>query len=270
MDNDSNFKSPQEEILYKQIRSYRESQRELNNIIENNFQAEFELYFINDEWLNQWKQYSCYDEIKISSLNNIDKWREIRIKNNADQIIIGKTNNKDLFQNNNNYITINNNSYFHFMNKKCFYVFFKDSIDNNEIFKMKFSSFNNKIIGQLFDKILVLYKNNESLNLLMFILEDFNNPFYYNHIKESNMREYLLENNVGDNIETWEIDNKQYNYRIKYINKSHRNMKMKSKEFKNLIKSLINYDDNFNSFLNQNNNNTQFFILIKISNKICI
>ena len=263
MNDNSTFISPQEKILYKEIESYRESQKQLKNIIENNIQAELELYLINDECLNQWKQYSCYDELKISSLSNVHKWREIRTKKNAEKIKLQNINNKNLFQkNNDNFTTINSNAYFHFMNENCFDTIFKDKIDNNEIFKMKFSSFNNKIIGQYNDKILVLYKNNESLNLLMFVLEDCNDQICFNHIKESNMKEYLLQNKIEDNIEQCEIINDKYNCEVKYINKSFQNIKKKSKEFKELISSLINFDYQFNSLLKQNDNMQPNFFLI--------
>ena len=60
-----------EEQIFSQIKSYKESQNELKNYIESQISSDelIELYLINDDWLNQWKKYSCYEQIKNNSQN---------------------------------------------------------------------------------------------------------------------------------------------------------------------------------------------------------
>ena len=103
-----NIFSPEENILYEQIKSYYISQKIIKELISKNIQVELELYIINDKFLNQWKQYSCFEEIKFNlPLKNPLIWRQIRQENNADRIKLENVNNIDLIIFGN--VSINNN-----------------------------------------------------------------------------------------------------------------------------------------------------------------
>ena len=58
MENNINNFTYEEKILYSQIECYYISQNIIKKLIKDNIQAEFELYIINGEWLNQWEKYS--------------------------------------------------------------------------------------------------------------------------------------------------------------------------------------------------------------------
>ena len=113
--------------LYSQIKSYVDSQKLLKNFIENNVATELELYIINDIWLNQWKKYSCYEDIKFNSSLDNNKWKEIRQNSNADQYKVGPIDNKTLIQFDNTLLntnlTFDLNANFHFVTKECYNKF---------------------------------------------------------------------------------------------------------------------------------------------------
>ena len=113
----------EEELIYSQIKSYREFQDSLINLLESKTEIKsYELYIINDDWLNQWKKYSCYEEIKFNkNLKNKKKLNEIRVKNNANQFKPPNTidiSNLFLQNNNNNDSILNPNSTIHLIEKK--------------------------------------------------------------------------------------------------------------------------------------------------------
>ena len=88
--------SSNEEKLLSQIKSYKESQKEIKEIIRNNIQKQIDLCLIYKVWLDQWKKYSCYDYVKFNLTINKDKYKEIRKRNYADNLKIEKFNNKNL------------------------------------------------------------------------------------------------------------------------------------------------------------------------------
>ena len=243
----------EEEEIYKQIKIYNESQKIIKDIIQNDIQTKIELYLINDEWLEQWKNFTCYDYIKYNlDIKNKNKWREIRQMKNASQYNINQLNNKDLilFENNssnNTIITINQNSNFHLVTEECFDMITNNKLNNkNEKLKIEFISYKQKIIAQYMDKILVLYINKNKFNFILFILGNPNIPFFYMDIKESNMNEYLKKMKIDNNIEKKQIHFRKegYEYYAYFLNKSYNNIKNKEKNFKCLIYSLINFELN--------------------------
>ena len=87
--NSSLNESIYEDQIYSQIKSYYDSQNGLKSFIDSQISSEefTELYLINDAYLNQWKKYSCYEEIKYNlPLKNINKLKELRKKTNAENI----------------------------------------------------------------------------------------------------------------------------------------------------------------------------------------
>ena len=261
----------EEEEIYKQIKSYNESQNMLKNLIQKNIPKELELYLINDKWLEKWKKFSCYDYIKFNlDIKNKNRWREIRKMENASQYNIDQVNNKDLilFENysSNTIITINKDSNFHLVTKECFDILTKNKIDKNEIFKIKFISYNHKIIAFYMDKILVLYINKNNFNFLLFILDNPNIQFFYMDIKESNMNQYLQKMKIDDNTENKQIHfiKEGYEYYINFINKSYNNIKNKRQKFNFLISSLINFEFHLKTLLEINKEeNCDIFLINK-------
>jgi hypothetical protein len=117
-----------EEKLLSQIRSFKESQKEIKNIIKNNSQKDIDLYLINKVWLDQWKKYSCYDYVKFYLSISNNEYKEIRKDNNADNLKIEKINNKNLIiydnSSENTCITINPKVDFYLVTQNCFNNFF--------------------------------------------------------------------------------------------------------------------------------------------------
>ena len=264
----NNFNSDldkEEEELYNQIKSYNESQNKIRQIIKNNNSTEIELYLINDQWLKQWKKYTCYKQIKYNLSSNIkNKWKEIRHMKNASKFNIAQINIKDFIKFDNS--SINPNSNFHLVTKECFDIITKYKNNNNEIFKIKFISYNEKIIAQYKDLILVLYINNNNFNFILFILENPNIPFIYMEIKESNMKQYLENNSIDENVENKKIhfEKNGNNYSIDFINKSYNIIINKRRKFKRLIYSLINFEHNLKTLLELNKEeNNNFFLINK-------
>lgn len=175
----------EEDILYSQIQNYDISQKIIKRLIDENIPAEIELYIINDEFLNQWKKKSCFDEIKFNlPLKNPQNWRKIRYNNNADNNIVIEINNMNLIKCENNgictNITINPKSKFDFITKECFECFAKNTIIvNNLIIKTTFISHKNKLISKYNDKIFVLYKHQRNLNFLLFTLKNPKDNFFF-------------------------------------------------------------------------------------------
>ena len=253
----------EEDILYSQIQNYDISQKIIKRLIDENIPAEIELYIINDEFLNQWKKKSCFDEIKFNlPLKNPQNWRKIRHNNNADNDIVGEINNMNLIQCENNgtctNITINPKSKFHFITKECFDYFAKNKIIiNNLILKTTFISHKNKLISEYNDKIFVLYKYQRNLNFLLFTLKNPNDNFFL-QIKEANMINFLQQNGIDLNIEEFQLNNNS----IFCINKSFDNNTKKMQQFHDMILSLINFEFNLEILLDSNNiENTTLYLI---------
>ena len=243
--------------LYSQIKNYFDSQKLLKNFIENNVATELELYIINDIWLNQWKKYSCYDDIKFNSSLDKNKWKEIRQNSNADQYKVGPIDNKTLIQFDNTLLntnlTFDLNANFHFVTKECYNKFSENNDNKNQIIKFKFISYNKKLIYQCYDKIFVLFKMNRYINFIIFNINNPNNTICFEDIKNSNMRKYLQDNGIIDvEKKQIQVNKNNFSYNVFYINKSFNSIKNKDKNFKELISSLINLDNNINLFLNSN------------------
>ena len=168
---------------------------------------------------------------------------------NASKINIDQINIKDLINFDNS--SINPNSNFHLVTKECIDIITQNKNNNNYIFKIKFISYKEKIIAQYKDIILVLYINNKKFNFIVFILNNPNNPFFYLEIKESNMKQYLENYNINENIEKKRIyfEKDGNNYTIDFINKSYNNIIIKRRSFKHLIYSLINFEYNLKKLL---------------------
>ena len=137
MENLSNIIN-QEELIYSQIKSYKANQDQLKNFIESKVDKNLELYLINDEWLDLWKKYSCFDEIINNPSLNIEKYNEIRKRNKANEITLPDISNNKLFlkanNNNNNFttknISINFDSNFHLLNEECYLTLSKGQKKN--------------------------------------------------------------------------------------------------------------------------------------------
>ena len=161
-----------EDLILSQIKSYDESQTLLKDLIANNIESDnLELYIISDDWLNKWKKYTCFDEIRYSMPFNKNKLREVRLKNESDKIVLDMINNKDLilFDNTNleTNFTINMESNFHFLTKECFDILTQNKINQKEKIKLDFRSYKNKLISNYKNKFfLILYLNKNNLNLL--------------------------------------------------------------------------------------------------------
>ena len=243
----------EEELIYSQIKSYREFQDSLINLLESKTEINsYELYIINDDWLNQWKKYSCYEEIKFNkNLKNKKKLNEIRLKNNANQFkppnIIDNSN---LFLQNNNNI-LNPNSNFHFISRNCFYTFLRN---NNFIRKVKFQfdGYNGKLILIMKENIIIIYKNKNRLNLILLL---FKSPSeqkkeiqqLFNVLIKADMDEFFNNINLDKNCERNDIF--AYNVNMTFINKSYSYIKLEEEKFKKVISSLINSEKKMNSYL---------------------
>ena len=257
--------SPEEEILYSEMKNYDISQKIIKKLIDENIPKELELYIINDEFLNLWKKKSCFDEIKFNlPLKNPQIWRRIRKNSNAQNIAVGDINNMILMKCENNYMnentkfTINPKSNFHFITKECFDTFAKNNIIINDfVIKSKFISYKNKLISNFDDKIFVLYKYQKCINFLLYILENPNDIFYLK-IKEENMTNFFQQNEIDPNIEEFHLNNNS----ILCINKSLANNAKKNKLFCDLILFLINFEYNFEILLNSDNIEKRMLYLI--------
>ena len=254
-----------EELILSQIKIYDESQTLLKDLIANNIESDnLELYIISDDWLNKWKKYTCFDEIRYSMPLNKNKLREVRLKNESDKIVLDMINNKDLivFDNTNLYtnFTINMESNFHFLTKECFDILTQNKINQKEKIKFDFISYKNKLISKYKNKILILYINKNNLNFILLTLNNnnfdisFDNEICYMKIKESNIKDLLMENGINDNVEKCPItiQYEEYYFIADYLNKSFMNIKNKEKEFINLISSLIKFESNFQLLINNN------------------
>ena len=71
---------PSEEVtLFFQMKNYDDSQKRIKELIRNNVESEIELYLINDEWLNEWKSYSCFDSYNFDEKkNSMIQWKNKR------------------------------------------------------------------------------------------------------------------------------------------------------------------------------------------------
>ena len=237
-----------EEQIFSQIKSYKESQNELKNYIESQISSDelIELYLINDDWLNQWKKYSCYEQIKNNSQLNleINKLNEIRKKFNADQHLLFNINNLSIFQmdSNNEYNMekINQNSNFHIINKECLKKLSQNRGIDKEI-KIECQIYNGKIIAKYYEQIIILYKHINKLNLILLIFNNSNAEIVYESLK--GMETYELLFNLGINGE----NEKQIisGGNIIFLNKSYSKLKLEEEKIKKAISSLINLENNF-------------------------
>ena len=226
--------SIKEDVIFSQIKSYRNSQEQLTSLIESNLSTDEELplYLINDEWLEQWKKFTCYDEIKYNyPLNNKKKLKEIRAQKNADEILFPSITLRNLFIHNDfktfslEKNTINPLSNFHIINKECYQELCQNQKRDLKI-KFIFEVKAGKIMNKYKDKIIILYKNENKLNLILLIFSN-QNEFLnekYQELKEIEMPEFLLNIGINPNCEKQVInisDNK-----ITFLNKSYSKIKL--------------------------------------------
>ena len=243
MENIINVLSDEEKRIYNQIENYYVSQNILKKLINYNIQAEIELCIINGQWLDQWKKYSCYDEIKSKlPLKSPTKWREIRNRNKANKFNVGNLNNRTLIKLNNNnlnnIVSINPYADFYFITKECFDAFCKLQEEKDEMIYFKFISYNNMLIYQNKDQIYVIFNNEKYLNFLLIVLNNPNNNDFYKTILENNIQNFVKHFGIDkmDNQEINDINIK------KIFNKSFKNIETKNANFCGLIKSLINFN----------------------------
>ena len=249
-------------ILY-QIENYEKSQNKIKISINYDYEMKdkLELFLISDKWLNKWKEYSginyySSEEIK-NKTHNWKKFREqIKIKNTLDNF-----NNDDIIQYDNRSTSsdfnpsFNPDSNFHLVTKECFKSF-SEGISDKElelrIIRLNFEAIGKKLIAQSYNKIIVLYfQNNNKLKLILFILEDPVYKNFYNNIRDLTMKEYLEINNIDDTCENknFEIIDEEITYKIYYKNKSYNNEDKETifnNNLKGLINSMINFDDSLN------------------------
>ena len=261
---------PEEVSLYYQIENYDNSQKKLKELINSNKHNIIELYLIDDDWLNKWKKYSCYNYYNSEDIkNNYNNCNNLKkdLKNKGKKLENFHNYNLIQFDNQNNIsgeieTSFKPDKYFHLVTKDCFDSFTEGIEDKYfHIIKYKFESINNKIMAQSGNKVIVLYKkkNKNNLNLAVFVLQ---NPIYNkfcNCIKDILLEDYLKTLEIDDNCQNqiFEIEDENIIYKIYYINKSIIYNKTKEDIFhensENLILSLIEFDNYFNSlFKNEN------------------
>ena len=276
MDKEISNLEPEEITLYLQIEKYVNSQNKIKEIINNGHNNEIELYLINDDWLNKWKEYSYLNYFDFKDIKNNPKKWSINRKNST--IIFKKLepmNNNKLIQLDNksindvNSISFNPSEYFHLVTKECFDCFTEGMLDKKfQEIKYKFISKNKKIITQSENKIIVLFSNIYFLNLVIFVLE---NPIYnkfYDIIKESDMDNYLQRFGIDINIKEKiiEILERNIRYKIYFMNKSFIYKFTKDyiyeKNIKELIQNFISFDKEFNNLMNNNSINQRILYLI--------
>ena len=241
-----------EEKIFSQIKSYKDSQAQLTSLIESKISTDekLPLILITDEWLEQWKNFSCYEEIKFNHpLNNKRKLREIRTQKKADEIIFPAINIRNLFINNNiNTFSTNKNMInplgnFHLITEECF----NKLCDRNTVdFKVKFNCEikAGKIMVHYYDKIIILYKNENKLNLIFLIFNNNNNNEFimekYQELQNLEMNDFFYNFGINPNCEKQEIT--IFNDKIIFLNKSYYKVKLEEEKFKNAISSLINHE----------------------------
>jgi hypothetical protein len=264
---------PTEEItLFIQMTNYDNSQKTIKDIIKNNKSCEIDLYLINDDWLNKWKHYSCLDLYNFDQIkNNIKKWNEKRKEIKKKGIKLDKINNADLIQFNNRSVmdnaklySFNPKKYFHLVTKECFDSFVEGEGNNKEVQAIKFTfiSNNKKIMANSDNKIIVLFENDEKLNLVFFISQSSSYDYFYQKIKKLDMTQILNEFQIDDTIETKDIiiNENKIKYKIYYMNKSYNINEI----LKKLIIGLINNEKFFKSLKSNKdkNINEHYFYLI--------
>ena len=250
MENLSNIIN-QEELIYSQIKSYKANQDQLKNFIESKVDKNLELYLINDEWLDLWKKYSCFDEIINNPSLNIEKWKEIRKRNKANEITLPDISNNKLFlkannnNNNNNFTTtkiaINFDSNFHLLNEEC-YLTLSQGQKKHRVFGKRFEIKAGKIMAKIGDKIMILYKNKTRLNFIFLICSnvDLLNKIYQ-MLKNKEIIDFLNKTlKINPNCEKQE--KKINNCKIIFLNKSYIRIKEDEEKFKQIISSLIDYE----------------------------
>ena len=245
----------EEELIYSQIKNYREFQDSLINLLESKTEIKsYELYIINDDWLNQWKKYSCYEEIKFNkNLKNKKKLNEIRLKSNANQFKPPNTidiSNLFLQNNNNNDSILNPNSNFHFISRNCFKTFNRKKNFIRKVFP--FYGYNGKLIFTMKENIIIIYKNKNRLNLILLL---FKSPSeqkneiqkLFKVLIKADMDEFFNNINLDKNCERKDIF--AYNVNMTFINKSYSYIKLEEEKFQKVISSLINSEKKMNSYL---------------------
>ena len=272
MQNKLNFTELEVQIL-SEIKSYKDSQDELRNYIFSGTSTDenLEYYLINDEWLYQWKKYTCYESIKFNLSLNITKiLREKRTQNRADQINISNINNKILL--NNNMDNINNNQTireslniipkFHLVTKECFRNLVRNRNLDKEI-KFKFKLKNGILFTKYLDKIIVLYENNQKLNLILLIFVGNTNRIngVYDFIELfDKFEEFLINLNpdINKDHEREEFEGGK----IVFLNKSYWDIQLEDEKIKKVFSSLINLEYNFYPNLNSSGINKMVLYLI--------
>ena len=268
---------PEEITLYLQIEKYINSQNIIKEIINKGQikEIEIELYLINDDWLNKWKEYSYLNYFDFKDIKkDPQKWSNNRKNGAIRNKKLESIKNQKLIQFDNksiNYATLMSfdpTKYFHLVTKDCFDSFTEGMLDKEfQEIKYKFTSKNKKIMALSENKIIVLFQN-FNLNLVIFILE---NPIYcnfYSIIKEEDIEQYLYKFGIDSNTKEKKIEIKEGNikYKIFFMNKSYiyKNKKedIYEQNLKGLIQNLINFDKEFNLLMKNNSINQKILYLI--------
>ena len=269
---------PEEQLLYLQIQKYDESQKIIKNLINNNILKEIDLYLIDDDWLNKWKEYSCLNYYNLEDIKNKpEQYLKMRKNLKEKGYKLEEFNNKNLIESDNKNISgdtpplFKADKYFHLVTEECFESFL-EGVKDKELHKIKykFISKNKKLITKIENKVIILFEEEEKkLKLVVLILNVSIFSKLYDIIKDSyNIVQFLKNYQIDDNKEVKIIEKKENNFQILYMNKSYNNDINKDdvffENFKKLVKSLINYDKIFEDLTNKNDNKltTKFFYLI--------
>ena len=238
--------SDNEKLILKQIKSYNDSQNQIRNLIESDIGLDepinLNLNLVNDEWLDQWKKYTCFDDIKFKKTLNIKNLKEIRTRKNADQFILSPNNTKKLFINDfkNKNEPINLGAYFHFLTEDCYKTLCGNNNNNNMNIQFKCEITLGKIMKKYLDKIIILYKNENKLNLIFLVFDDNNKAQIeeiYDQLKAIDMIEFLFSFGIEPNCEKKEICINDISFT--FINKSYSYIQSEEEVFKKVVSCLI-------------------------------
>ena len=217
-------------------------------------------YLIDKNWLEQWKEYVGYNEIRSLHLRrDIEDddygFVEPYIEKYAKKSQLPPFNTENIFQNG----EVNPLSEFSIIDEECFEKFFSGKckdIKKDKSFTMIFIK-NKLIINLTKDSFIIMFEENKTNTIfeLLFITEEKDKNDILEKIKTKDMKDWLKKINFDVNI-TGEIELFQYNCTFKIINKNfkikYKNKNEKSNKRQNSYAKCDKKNDFFNYFPEKN------------------